>query len=470
MSIADFKNHEIFHIILRVLREGVNVVNEKGIIIYANKSSANYVGTEIDEMIGSHITRYYPNAALLEVLETQNPVFDKKIIHDEGRVFIVNAIPLFLGGKFSGGVATFRDITEIERLSKRLERVEFELALTKMQDAFETIIGRDGSLNEAINKARRSIASLGGPRHCVIVGETGTGKTMLAKAMYSFAERMGVIKAGSPFIEINCAQFTNSDIAAMEVFGTDKGAFTGSQEKPGLIEVADGGILFLDEAHALGSHQTMLLKVIESGLVRRIGGRKEREVNIIIITASSKNLKEVFIPELYQRLAQYQIELPPLRIRDESEKERLLDYFVSLYQSKAKSRYGVSLHITFTELAKTILLKANYERNIRQFRDVINVGIDSAAPLISNINTESNDIRIIIDVDDLPFRMFEAEKKVAAKEEAPTDSIENLDDLIKKLNAKGLGPRKIASQLQQQGIHVEYYQIAYRLNKYKSLQ
>ncbi|MFZ7101971.1 MAG: sigma 54-interacting transcriptional regulator [Peptococcaceae bacterium] len=461
-------NSEIFHTILGALREGINVIDSQGIIMYANKSSADYVKSDIEEMVGQHITKYYPKAALLEVLETQKPVYDKKIIHDEGRVFIVNAFPLFLDEVFSGGVATFRDITEIEWLSKRLESLEYELALSKMNDIFETIIGKDGSLNDAVNKAKRSIASLGGPRHCVIVGETGTGKTMLAKAMYGFAERMGVVKPGSPFIEVNCAQFTNSDIAAMEVFGTEKGSFTGAQEKPGLVEVADGGILFLDEAHALGTHQTMLLKVIESGMVRRIGGRKEREVDILIITASSKNLKEEFIPELYQRLAQYQIELPPLRNRSLEEKEKLLEFFIGLYQAKAKGRYGINLSIVFTETAKNILLKAKYERNIRQYRDVINVAIDAAAPLVNNVINELKDIKILVDVEHLPFKMFEEEYDSESEEETH-EEISTLDELIKNLNIKGLGPRRIAAELKKRGIHIEYYQIAYRLKKYKIL-
>lgn len=461
-------NGEIFHTILGALREGVNVVDSKGIIIYSNKSSADYVKANMEEMVGQHITKYYQKAALLEVLETQRPVYDKKIIHDEGRVFIVNGIPLFINGIFSGGVATFRDITEIERLSKRLESLELELAQSKMHDVFETIIGNDGSLKDAVNKAKRSIASLGGPRHCVIVGETGTGKTMIAKAMYSFAERMGVIKPGSPFIEVNCAQFTNSDIAAMEVFGTEKGSFTGAHEKPGLVEGADGGILFLDEAHALGTHQTMLLKVIESGLVRRIGGRKEREVDILIITASSKNLKEEFIPELYQRLAQYLIELPPLSARSLEEKEKLLEFFVNLYQASAKSRYGINLKIIFTETAKNILLKAKYERNIRQFRDVINVAIDAAAPLVSNIGNDIKDIKVLVDVEHLHFKMFEEEYSPEIKQDN-SGQASTLDELIKDLNFKGLGPRKIASELKKKGIHLEYYQIAYRLKKYKMI-
>lgn len=459
------QEEKLFHIVLGALREGVNIVDENGFIIYSNQSSANYVFANGEEMVGQHITKYYPKAALIEVLETRNPVFDKKIEHDYGRTFIVNAEPIFIDNKFWGGVATFRDITEIEELSKRLESLEIELALSKVNDVFDGFIGKEESLREAINKAQRSIASIGGPRHSIIVGETGTGKTMLAKAMHYFAEKIGVIKNGAPFIEINCAQFTNPDIAAMEIFGTEKGAFTGASDKVGLVEMANGGILFLDEAQTLGQHQAMLLKVIESGRVRRIGGRNEREVNVIIITASSKDLKKEFIPELYQRLAQYQIELPPLRKRSFTEKEQMLEYFVDLYKIKSQSRYSIDLNVKFSDEAKGILLNANYERNIRQFRDVINAAVDSAAPLINNVTKDSHEIDVLVDIKNIPFNMLEQEKSLDDLD--VTDNVEedNVDELINMLSKQGLGPRKIANELKKRGLSIEYYQVAYKLKK-----
>lgn len=462
MKKKPIQEEKLFHIVLGALREGVNIVDENGNIIYSNKSSANYVFANAEEMVGQHITKYYPKAALMEVLNTKNPVFDKKIVHDYGRTFIVNAEPIYIDNKFWGGVATFRDITEIEELSKRLESLEIELALSKVNDVFNGLIGRDDSLKEAINRAQRSIASIGGPRHSIIVGETGTGKTMLAKAMHFFAEKIGVIKTGAPFIEVNCAQFTNPDIAAMEIFGTEKGAFTGASDKVGLLEMANGGIFFLDEAQALGQHQAMLLKVIESGRVRRIGGRNEREVNVIIITASSKNLKKEFIPELYQRLAQYQIELPPLRERSCKEKEQMLEYFVGLYKIKSRSRYNIDLNVKFSDEAKGILLNANYERNIRQFRDIVNAAIDSAAPLINNVTRDNNEIKALVDIRNIPFNMLEQEKAGEAIEAAKEV---NIDELIVMLSNQGLGPRKIANELKKKGFSIEYYQVAYKLKK-----
>jgi arginine utilization regulatory protein len=456
----------LYPIILENLREGVNVVDENGYIIYANKSSAKYALTNAGEMIGKHITLYYPKAALLEVIRTQNPVRDYKTAHGNGRTFIVNAFPLYINGEFSGGVATFRDITEIEELYQRLEHLEMELALSQGDDIFDHFIGKAESLKDVINKAQRSIASIGGPRHCIILGETGTGKTMLAKAMYYFAKKIKVLKSDAPFIEVNCAQFTNPDIAAMEIFGTERGAFTGAYDKPGLVELANGGVLFLDEAHALVQHQTMLLKLIEAGTVRRIGGRVDREVDIIVIAASNKNLKREFIPELYQRLAQYQIELPPLQSRSLEERQSLLEFFVRQYVEKAKQRNNLIVSVQFSESAHKIILGAKYDRNVRQFRDVINASIDAAAPLISNMSAECDHLKVVVQPQHIPYIMIEPDNDRVEPIANQHDNI--VDELIMTMARQGMGARKIATELKRQGQNLEYYHIAYRLKKAKA--
>jgi len=449
----------LFHTILDNLREGINVVDTNGYLTYCNKSSAKYVLSTPAEMIGKHIKEFYPSAALSNVIKTGNPLLDYKITHNNGRTFIVNAVPLHVNGVFCGAVATFRDITEIEELSHTLENLEIELALSQSGSIFDGFVGWDGSLKKCIEKAQRSIASLGGPRHSIISGETGTGKTMLAKAMYFFAKKIKVLKEDAPFVDVNCAQFTNPDVAAMEIFGTEKGAFTGAVDKPGLVELVNGGILFLDEAHALVQHQTMLLKLIESGTVRRIGGRSERKVDVIIIAASSKDLRKEFLPELYQRLAQYQIDLPPLHARSNAEKKELIECFVRQYAQKVKARHNISLEAHFTPEAMQLLLTATYERNIRQLRDVINESIDNAAPTVNLLQELGPKLVITVAAEHVPVQ------PPASGKTGQNGSEETLNALIEQFVQAGMGPRKIAAELNKMGHQIEYYQIAYRLKK-----
>ncbi|HWR41076.1 MAG TPA: sigma 54-interacting transcriptional regulator [Patescibacteria group bacterium] len=459
---------DLYKVILDNLPEGVNVIDANGYIVYANHSSVNYArAVNAAEMIGKHITEYYSKAALLEVIGTQKSLNDVKITHANGRTFITNAFPVFFNEHFYGGVATFRDITEIEELSKRLESLEIELVLSQGSDVFDLFIGKSSSLKTVIDKAQRSMAAIGGPRHSIILGETGTGKTMLAKAMYYFAKKIRVLKPDAPFIEVNCAQFTNSDIAAMEVFGTERGAYTGATDKPGLVELANKGVLFLDEAHALVQHQTMLLKLIESGTVRRMGGRTERELDLIIIAASTRNLKKEFLPELYQRLAQYQIDIPPLRERSGEERETLLNFFVRQYMQRAKERNDIELQVAFAGPAKEILLRAKYERNIRQFRDVVFASIDAAAPLVSSLPDGGREpLRVTVQPGHIPFSMLETDSwRTEPVVSHRRNDAGEVAERIKEFRQKGLGPRKIAAELKKQGHDIEYYQVAYALKK-----
>ena len=458
------------------MREAVNVVDEQGIITYCNYSSARYVYTTPEKMVGNSITKYYPKAVLLKVIRTHRPYSDERLAFD-GRIFIVNAVPLFVGGVFKGGIAIFREITEILQLTAKLASMEeqlnsmqLELNMSKHADAFNALVGANGSLKHTVEKAQRCIAALGGPRHCIISGETGTGKTSLAKSMYYFAKKIQVINGDAPFIEINCAQFTNSDIAAMEIFGSEKGSFTGALDKEGLIELADGGILFLDEAHALGPYQTMLLKIIEEGMHRRIGGRSDKKISVIIIAASSQNLREALLPELYQRLAQYQLSLTPLRLRPDNEKKAMLHSFCLQYEHSAKNHYGIDLKLTISPQAENLLLSAYYPRNIRQFRDIVNSAVDAAVPPVFSARDHDGQVIGVLDVQHLPPDLLDnAQHKTAnIKYEKPASLEDNIWQQVAILRKKGLGPRKIAKALQSQGIALEYYQIAYRLRKNNS--
>lgn len=478
-SLGTHKETDIFKIIFNNLKDGINVVDENGTLIYVNETSARYVGTDSEKMVGENIKTYYPKAALVEVLKTKQRQLDKKIDHNNGRTYIVDAYPLILDGEFKGGFAVFRDITEIERLTNKLEQLQMQMKLSTSEDTFAPVIGRDGCLKSIICKAEKSIGSLAGPRHSVITGESGTGKTLLANAMYYYAKKIGVLKSDAPYIEVNCAEFTNPDIAAIEIFGSEKGAFTGSLNKMGLFERADGGMLFLDEAHALEQYQSLLLKAIEMGMIRRIGGSREIKINVLLVAASSKNLKKVFLPELYQRLAQYELKLPSLRERPICEKKQLIYYFVKKYEESAKNKYGIKLNVHFTSAAEKVLLNGFYSRNIRQLRDVVNASIDSAVPLINDISGTSDIITSVVDVDNIPYDLFEDENPVRDTEEndindmpniqKKIDNTEFIDNTIKVLYNKGYGPRKIAKLLNENGYDAKYYQVAYRLKKLKML-
>ncbi|MCJ7855967.1 sigma 54-interacting transcriptional regulator [Lachnospiraceae bacterium NSJ-143] len=462
---------EIFKKILNRTDEGVNVVDKNGVLIYVNRVSAEYCNSRPAEMVGRQIEDFYPNAVLLNVIRTKKAVLGEKIHFVGKKKYVCSSFPIEFGGKFYGAYSVFRDVQEIEDLNRRVRYLEMQVSLTKPEKDMDSVVNYGGTLNEVFNKAKRAVGSIGGPRHSIITGESGTGKTMLANLMYNYAKKIGVIAENAPFIEINCAQFTNPDIAAMEIFGSEEGAYTGSKKKQGLFEQAHGGILFLDEAHTLENYQNLLLKAIESGKIRRIGGGKDISINVIIIAASTRDLKDVLLPELYQRLAQYEMYLPSLRERSREEKELLFSHFVKKYEQAVMEAHNISYHVKFTPEAREMLLRAVYPRNVRQFRDVINYSIDSSSPLIEDIAGQ-NEIVNTVTAKDIPFDIAEIEipdeiktkKESQPKEEKITPAVEKLID---KMINEGKGPRKISNELKSMGYPIEYYKVAYyiKINK-----
>jgi len=474
------KEHDLFELFWDNSNDGLNVVDVDGNIVYVNQVSADYLDFTVEEMMGNPISDFYPKAVLLEVLKTRQAIKDRQIHHVAGKNYVVNSQPIYIDGQFVGAFSVFKDIQEIQDLNRKIKHLELHININKSAENVDSIIGKDKSLHDIILKARRTVGSIGGPRHSIITGESGTGKTMLAQLIHRYAAKVGVVDKDAPFIEVNCAQYTNPDLAAIEIFGSEKGAFTGSTQKIGLFEQASGGILFLDEAHALDQYQTMLLKVIESGKIRRIGGRKDIQVDVIIIAASTKNLKEELLPELYQRLAQYEMYLPALRERSLEEKEALLHHFVKKYEAAVRKLHKIDYAITFSDMAKHLLLQANYPRNIRQFRDIINFSIDAASPLITDIQNQKH-ITTWVSEEHLPFEIYEAPKEMLydvsqqnsldqgmilkEKSSGSKKITASIGELIEELHHKGLGARKIANHLNEIGHEIEYYKVAYYLKK-----
>ncbi len=461
------KSNNLCYEILSNCNDGINIVDLNGNVIYANSVSAEYANTTVENMIGKHISEFYSKAVLLNVLKTHRPLREEKIHYIDQKKYVVNSYPIFIDDIFCGAYSIFKDIQDIEMLNRKIQLLELHLKINKPEENLDKIIGNDGSLSTVIQKAKRTVGALGGPRHSIISGQSGTGKTMLATLIYNYAKHNGVIKPNAPFIEINCAQFTNSDIAAMEIFGSEDGAFTGSRRKKGLFEQADGGILFLDEAHALENYQNLLLKAIESGKIRRIGGTKEVEVNVILIAASTKNLENELLPELYQRLAQYEMYIPALHERSIQERNELFDYFIKKYEEAVKTIHGITYNVTFSEPALALLINAYYPRNIRQFRDIINYSIDAAAPLISEVQHMKH-YTTVVDVCHLPELFSNDSIQSQIKKANDHSPSFDLNEKIMELNSTGMGPRRISTHLLRLGHDVPYYKVAYVLKKNKT--
>jgi transcriptional regulator with PAS, ATPase and Fis domain len=289
-----------------------------------------------------------------------------------GRKLLVMATPVFdENGRIKRVVSISKDITDEEKLKAELyhtkellQKYERELvALRAANTSNSHIIYRSKAMEklmETVNKIAMVESTV------LIYGETGVGKEVLAKYIHNISGR-----SEGPFVKINCGAIPENLLEA-ELFGYEKGAFTGarSEGKPGLFEVADGGTLLLDEISELPLPlQVKLLRVLQEKEFIRVGGIKTIKVDVRIIAASNKDLKELvkegkFRQDLYYRLNVVPITIPPLRERTE-DIPILAHHFLNKYNEK----YGRSKQLT-NEVIE-VFLRYSWPGNVRELEHVI---------------------------------------------------------------------------------------------------
>jgi len=226
----------------------------------------------------------------------------------------------------------------------------------------------------------------------LIVGETGTGKELIAKALHYEGPR-----SGEPFVPVNCAALPES-LLESELFGYERGAFTGATDaKPGLFEVANRGTLFLDEVGSLPLQlQAKLLRVLETKEVWRLGATRSRRVDVRIIAASNRNLAEMvvanqFRADLFYRLNIVTINLPPLRERKE-DIPLLVEHFLAQFSRE----FGDPEPKSISPQALKVLLSYDYPGNVRELKNIVLRAYAVSGKRIeaSNIEFPSPDIAI----------------------------------------------------------------------------
>lgn len=204
----------------------------------------------------------------------------------------------------------------------------------------------------------------------LILGESGTGKELVARAVHAKSDR-----AKGPFFALNCAALPK-EILENELFGHEKGAFTGStNEKQGAFELADGGTIFLDEVAEMSTDiQVKLLRALETRQVRRLGGKKEIDVDIRVVAATNRDLQKALADndlreDLYYRLAVVEIALPPLRERTD-DVQLLASEFLERYSTQNGKKIS-----GFTEDAMQWILTYHWPGNVRELKNTVERGV-----------------------------------------------------------------------------------------------
>ena len=322
-----------------------------------NRSAEKLLGMSSEELLGKHCQDVFqcsvcePGCGVLAGLN-QHPAAPHSTVrmHTTSgmeRLVVMRTTQMYDGdGRLSGVVATIRDVTEEAAPQKR------------------EVIADSASMREVLNFVRRVAASEA--TTILLEGENGTGKDLVAKTLHYQS-----LRQAEPFIAINCAAIPET-LLESELFGYEKGAFTDARaQKRGIFELADKGTLFLDEIGEIPLMlQAKLLRVLEDQSFRRLGGLKDINLDLRVIAATNKNLREAvkegaFRQDLYFRLNVIQILISPLRDRTEDILP-LTRFFIEHYNRKFKR----SIEGT-TDAAAKLLAVHDWPGNVRELRNAI---------------------------------------------------------------------------------------------------
>jgi transcriptional regulator with PAS, ATPase and Fis domain len=259
-------------------------------------------------------------------------------------------------GCFAGVLAAFRDVTDLVGLQIRLGQI----------NSFAGIIGQDHKMLQIFEQIRE-LATNDYPVH--IMGETGTGKELVAAALHNESQR-----GGGPFVPINCGALPEG-VLESELFGHVKGAFSGAiRDKKGRFELANGGTIFLDEVVDLTkSMQAKLLRVLQEGTFERVGGEKTVSADVRVISAANRDLKREmerknFREDLYYRLNVVPIELPPLRQR-KNDIPLLAEEFLKQAGEQGQKTAGLS------KKALSIMMDYLWPGNVRELQNTLHYAL-----------------------------------------------------------------------------------------------
>ncbi|NLX61956.1 MAG: sigma 54-interacting transcriptional regulator [Tissierellia bacterium] len=356
--------------------------------ILAGKSyRAKGEDTEVLGVIGRDIFEIHRGSSTIqefyEVAKGKNISYKDQFKEINGFPTLCSLIPLDKEGKRIGAALKVEDISEIRKVInerdkalQELEKAEKELKVKKsLNKAFPDIVG-DSKEIENVKKLALKAAKTNST--VLILGESGTGKTILARAIHENSERKD-----KAFVHVNCGAIP-PNLLESELFGYEKGAFTGarSEGKRGLFEIANGGTIFLDEIGDLPIDlQVKLLQVLQNRYFYRVGGTERVEVDVRIISASNKNLEEEmmkdrFREDLYYRISVFPIIIPPLR-------ERIEDIYplVENLLPKICNKTGSEPKRISAE-ALNLLTKYDWPGNVRELENIL-----ERAVILSENNT-----------------------------------------------------------------------------------
>ncbi|MDP4083572.1 MAG: sigma 54-interacting transcriptional regulator [Bacillota bacterium] len=424
---------EVLTAILKSIDEGIHVVNTEGSTIFYNEVAARHDGLSVQEVLGKPLLSAFPSlseesSTLLKVMKTAKPIYNQTQVYLNmygKRIDTINTtLPIMIGNTIVGAVEIAKDYSRMKLLAERLLELQKSLkqnnVKTLVKSVHFTLSDLKTKNNEFIRlkEEARKLAKSYSP--ILIYGESGTGKELFVQGIHYESKR-----ANGPFIAQNCAAIPETLLESI-LFGTAKGSYTGAVERKGLFELADGGTLFLDELHAMPMElQAKLLRAIEDGLIRRVGGSQNITVDVRVISAINVHPRiameeHKLRPDLFYRLNVFTFALLPLRERKE-DILYLTEYFIRTYNHTLNKQIsGIDKGL------KLIFLKYSWPGNVRELKHTIEYMMNICE---ENVLSEKN----------LPVMMRQLKGIPTIEFETHSSSLrDNLEALEKKLITNSL--------------------------------
>ncbi len=357
--------------------DGVVIVDTDSRIVYLNEAYTHILNVKKEKVLYRRMDEIEPGAVILDTLIDHKPRLHQFVeVRTRGKKILVNITPIFKEGIFCGAISVFKDITEITVVQRELEKTQrLSHSIFKALSAekpllpreFSHIIGEDPAFLRCLK-----MAEIVAPTEATVLieGESGAGKEVFVQAIRSLSG-----KRSRTFVSMNCSAIPETLIES-ELFGYTAGSFTGASRsgKAGKFELADGGTIFLDEIGEMPLFmQSKLLRVLQSGEIQKIGSDKVQKVDVRVIAATNRNLKQMvadgkFREDLYFRLNTFKIVIPPLRKRPK-DIMLLANHFLDRFSEKYNK------HLSFSPGTAAVLQKSPWSGNVRQLESCIEYAV-----------------------------------------------------------------------------------------------
>lgn len=355
--------------------DGIFITDKHCNVLRINHSYEEITGLMKEEVLGKNMVdlvrkKLISESGSLIVSRTKRPVTLQQKFKS-GKEALVTSSPIFdANGELTMIVTNVRDLTEIYKLKESIqektdaiERLRLELEHLQTPLTERNIIVRDEATLEAMVLANR-VAPM--DTTVILFGETGVGKEVMARYIYQHSHR-----AKNSFIRVNCGAIP-PNLMESELFGYEGGAFTGASRngKLGLFELANNGTLFLDEIGELPKDmQVKLLRALQEQEIMRVGGTKPIKINVRVIAATNRNLKDMvetdqFRKDLYYRLTVFPIVIPPLRFRKKDITPLALSFLDRLNKKYNFKKF-------FSETSIHLLNEYTWPGNIRELKNIV---------------------------------------------------------------------------------------------------